>query len=150
MHAGDQSRDPGILSGAVKRRDGIAKEQWPAAAEENPHRVEACGLRWHGLEVELEDGAVWHPAVTRGVHAACQPPQIPWDRQELEHTAGQDISVADPPAAAIFSRALPLNLCAVTSTFTVSLPLPRIFTRVFLRTAPLATRSAGVTSPPVG
>src|ERR1700694_3920541 len=61
-----------------------------------------------------------------------------------------DSSVAAPPAAVIFSRALPLNLCAVTLTLTVNLPSPSTLINEFLRTAPEATSSSTPTSPPLG
>src|SRR4051794_5560079 len=48
------------------------------------------------------------------------------------------------------SRALPLNLCAVTSTLTVSLPSPSTLTSTFLRTRPLDTSSSTPTVPPCG
>src|SRR5699024_195741 len=66
-------------------------------------------------------------------------------------SAGADqASVALPPAALIFSAAEPENLSAVMFRATVISPVPRTFTGCFGRTAPLATRSATVTSPPSG
>ena len=58
--------------------------------------------------------------------------------------------LTEPPAASIFSLAEPENLSAVTLTATVSSPVPSTFTGRPLRTAPLATSSATVTSPPSG
>src|SRR5690606_16662650 len=56
----------------------------------------------------------------------------------------------EPPAATIFCSAEPETLSTDTVSFTSMSPLPRTLTFSFLRTAPLATRSPTVTSPPVG
>src|SRR5699024_5900496 len=75
----------------------------------------------------------------------------PFVLKPRSRSAGADqASVALPPAALIFSAAEPENLSAVMFRATVISPVPRIFTGCFGRTAPLATRSATVTSPPSG
>src|SRR5262245_5062584 len=58
--------------------------------------------------------------------------------------------VVEPPAAAIFCVALPENACTLTWTATEIDPVPSTLTGRPLRTAPLATRSSTVTSPPSG
>src|SRR3954451_10901858 len=55
---------------------------------------------------------------------------------------------AVPPAAAIFSAALPLNLCALTVSFFEMSPRARIFTPLVLATSPCSCSSSGVTSVP--
>lgn len=57
---------------------------------------------------------------------------------------------AEPPAASIFALADAEYAFTLTLTLTAISPEPRILTTSFLRTAPLATRSATVTSPPCG
>jgi hypothetical protein len=59
-------------------------------------------------------------------------------------------SVTLPPAAVIFSLAEPETASTVTCSATEISPWPRTLTRLFLRTAPLATRPSTVTSPPSG
>ena len=63
---------------------------------------------------------------------------------------GAQTVVVDPPAASIFSLAAPENLWTVTSTLTSMSPVPSTLTGRPSRTAPLATRSSTVTSPPFG
>src|SRR5699024_10795315 len=72
------------------------------------------------------------------------------DCRVYSRVAGTYSSVAEPPAAVSFSRALPENLWAVTSSLTLTVPSPSTLTRVFLRTAPLATNSSIPTVPPAG
>ena len=60
-----------------------------------------------------------------------------------------DIAI-EPPAASIFSLAEPEKASAVTCTATVISPVPKTLTNSPPRTAPLATRSSTVTTPPVG
>ena len=55
-----------------------------------------------------------------------------------------------PPAAAILSRADAEKACTLTWSATVTPPEPRILTGRPSRTAPLATRSSTLTSPPAG
>lgn len=64
--------------------------------------------------------------------------------------AAQTSSVTVPPAAVIFSLAEPETASTETCSATEISPCPRTLTRWLLRTAPLATRSATVTSPPSG
>ncbi len=59
-------------------------------------------------------------------------------------------TVAEPPAAMILSLALAENACTVTCSVTPASPVPSTLTGSPLRTAPLATRSSTVTSPPSG
>src|SRR5690606_5903955 len=63
---------------------------------------------------------------------------------------GAQASVMLPPAASIFSLAVAENLVAVTFSATETSPVPSTLTGWPLRTAPLATRSSTVTSPPEG
>src|SRR5690606_1144877 len=58
--------------------------------------------------------------------------------------------VTEPPAASILSLAEPETALALRLTLTVISPVLRTFTGAPLRTAPLATRSSTVTSPPSG
>src|ERR1700733_4158544 len=64
------------------------------------------------------------------------------------HVAHSSVTV--PPAAVIFSRAEAENRWAVTLSATPASPSPSTLTSSPARTAPLATRSSGVTSPPCG
>jgi hypothetical protein len=59
-------------------------------------------------------------------------------------------SVADPPAAVIFSFADVENACALTWRAAETSPVPRILTGRPARTAPLSTRSSMFTVPPSG
>jgi hypothetical protein len=59
-------------------------------------------------------------------------------------------SVADPPAAVIFSFADVENACALTWRAAETSPVPRILTGRPARTAPLSTRSSMLTVPPSG
>src|SRR5919106_925722 len=59
-------------------------------------------------------------------------------------------SLTEPPAAAIFSFAEPENACALTCRAVEISPVPRTLTGRPARTAPFATRSSTVTSPPFG
>lgn len=84
----------------------------------------------------------------------------PWnDQPGMPQTMGipgqlsqrtQMSSVTVPPAAAIFSLAEPETASTVTCSATETSPAPSTLTSSFLRTAPLATRSVTVTSPPCG
>src|SRR5690554_1653426 len=58
--------------------------------------------------------------------------------------------LTEPPAATIFDSAEPETLSTATFSLTAISPVPRTLTFSFLRTAPLATRSLTVTSPPLG
>src|SRR6187402_3475088 len=58
--------------------------------------------------------------------------------------------LTEPPAATIFCSAEPETLSTATFSLTAMSPSPRTLTFSFLRTAPLATRSPMVTSPPFG
>src|SRR5690606_35037503 len=62
----------------------------------------------------------------------------------------QTSSVTVPPAAVIFSLAEPEPASTGTCSATEISPWPSTLTRLFLRTAPLATSSSTVTSPPSG
>lgn len=98
------------------------------------------------------------PEIT--VHATLPATEPPWNDQpgmpqsmgipgQLNRTA-QMSSVTLPPAAAIFSLAEPETASTETCSATETSPAPSTLTSSFLRTAPLATRSATVTSPPCG
>src|SRR5262249_3663322 len=74
-------------------------------------------------------------------------PQV-GDREDVLQAVVHSCSVA-PPAAAIFSAALPLNLCARTVSAFPTSPRPRIFTRaVPPGTSPRSRSSSGVTTVP--
>ena len=65
------------------------------------------------------------------------------------HSAGQAV-VTVPPAASILALADSDAASTVTASATASSPVPSTLTGSPPRTAPLATRSATVTSPPLG
>ena len=79
-------------------------------------------------------------------------PALIWDTPgssvRSRHASFRASSVTVPPAAAIFSLAEPETASTVTCSATETSPVPSTLTSSFLRTAPLATRSATVTSPP--
>ena len=67
----------------------------------------------------------------------------------LKLSMAYPITSATPPAAAIFSAAEPLNLCARTVNCFVRSPRPRTFTFAFARrTRPRSRSSSGVTDDP--
>src|SRR4029079_1229121 len=82
------------------------------------------------------------------VVALCDPPVL-----QPRTTAGSRVPVyantsAVPPAAAIFSAALPLNLCARTVSFLLMSPRASTLTPPLLPTRPCSRSSSGVTSVP--
>src|SRR3954454_22128542 len=75
----------------------------------------------------------------------------PFFRRPGEHPHEPHSSVAEPPAAAIFSLADSLNACAeMVSDTPPSSPEPSTLTSWPLRTAPASTSCTGPTSPPFG
>src|ERR687897_1720174 len=81
------------------------------------------------------------------------PSALRWaDRQDAcRHRAIRDQSSwTEPPAAVILSFAEPENACALTCRAVEISPVPRTLTGRSARTAPFATRSSTVTSPPFG
>ena len=97
------------------------------------HKASWCGVKSAYLRIE--------PAETAPVKRA--------DRDRLDSDRCR-YYLTDPPAATIFCSAEPETLSTVTFSLTAMSPLPRTLTFSFLRTAPLATRSVTVTSPPFG
>ncbi len=77
-------------------------------------------------------------------------PQGAATRAVKRQREAQTSSVTVPPAAVIFSLAEPETASTVTCSATEISPWPSTLTSWFLRTAPLATRSSTVTSPPSG
>jgi hypothetical protein len=71
-------------------------------------------------------------------------------RADTGGTEPAQSSVADPPAAVIFSFADVENACALTWRAAETSPVPRILTGRPARTAPLSTRSSMFTVPPSG
>ena len=99
LYSRNQSRDSGILGGAVDRGDGVAQQHRPPIAGDDGQRVETAGLRRHGLQVELEDAAVRYPVVASGVDAPQRLTKVVSagdGGQESEHTV--EVTGADAGA----------------------------------------------------
>ena len=133
------------------RRSGVLNARPKAVStgppEVRPGVVAASSTIRHKIPVDA--GVTGIEGLTP--HAAGLVPEETRD-PALRHMVmgGGQAVVAEPPAASIFSLALAENALAVTLTATVISPLPSTFTRCPSRTAPLATRSSMLTSPPSG
>ena len=84
------------------------------------------------------------------VMSSWSPPGSRWPRSRGRRHDGYGDYLIEPPAATIFCSAEPETLSTATFSLTAMSPSPRTLTFSFLRTAPLATRSPMVTSPPFG
>src|SRR5690348_9197628 len=120
--AGGASRsgDPGVNSQRIPRGPSVTDPADPADPA-GPAGMRAAGTR-----------------------AGCRP------RAYGPSSVGRQRVVTEPPAASILSLAEPENLWTVTLTVTSMSPVPSTLTGRPSRTAPLATRSSTVTSPPCG
>src|SRR5205814_5740174 len=68
----------------------------------------------------------------------------------VDNSAVPQSCVTVPPAAVIFAPAVAEKACALTRHAAPASPLPSTLTSSPARTAPLAARLSGVTSPPSG
>ena len=85
----------------------------------------------------------------RGFELTCLGPPRKSPQAPAEGTRS-GYSLMEPPALTIFSAACFETLSTLTVRATLSSPSAKTLTFWFLRTAPLATKSVTVTSPPLG
>ena len=88
LHPRDQPGHAVVGGRTMDRGNRLPQQQRPARSVEHGERIEARGLRRHGLQIEFEDAAAGHTVMTRGIDSTEQCAHVVGagdTRQEGEH-----------------------------------------------------------------